>query len=329
MTQHLRAGLALALVLVACTAIAQQPQDLNPVVVTVNGEPVHAFDVSMILRSMTSMLPQGGQRPSQEQLAGAATQRAVDQLLLAQEARRQGLEPVPARVQQAVSQAEQQSGGREKLEATLARGGADYDDLENLLAQMDVVQVLVDQKIMPTVNVTDEAVKEFYDSNPDYFKRPAQVHARHILFTVEEGAGAEAEAAAKAKAEAALKRARAGEDFAELAKELSEGPSAPRGGDLGFFSQDQMVEPFGEVAFSLEPGQISDLVKTRFGYHIIKVEEKRPAGVVSLDEARPRIEQVLAQQQVAGELEKMVEGLRAKAEIVDQSGGTAPAPATP
>ena len=330
MTQILRAVAILALALSALPALAQEePAALNPAVVTVNGEEVTAFDVSMILRSMSSMLPQGQQRPTQEELADAATRRAVDQLLLAQEARRQGLEPDSERVAKALADAEQQSGGREQLEATLARGDADYEDLTKLLRQMDLVQRLVEQKIQPQIQVTSEDVESFYASNPELFNRPAQVHARHILFTVPEDADAEADAEAKAKAEAALGRARAGEDFAELAKELSEGPSGPRGGDLGFFTQDRMVQPFGEVAFSLEPGEISDLVKTRFGYHVIKVEETRPAGTVPLDEVRPRVQQALAQQQVAARLEGMVEELRDEAEIVDQAGGTVPPAATP
>ena len=86
------------------------------------------------------------------------------------------------------------------------------------------------------------------------------------------------DAAAKAKAEAAHQRAVAGEDFAELAKELSEGPSGPNGGDLGFFEKQRMAPAFADAAFALEPGEISPVIKTQFGYHVIKVEERRGAG---------------------------------------------------
>ena len=100
-----------------------------------------------------------------------------------------------------------------------------------------------------------------------------------------------------AKAAAARKRAADGEDFAALATEVSEGPSAPQGGDLGFFSRQQMVAPFADAAFALEVGQISEVVETRFGYHVIKVEEKRPASTMSLEEVRQPLEQMLRQNQ--------------------------------
>ena len=180
-------------------------------------------------------------------------------------------------------------------------------------------------------NLTDEEIASFYADNPEMFKNDAQVHARHIITAAGPDADADTVAKARAKAETARKRALAGEDFAELARELSEGPSAPKGGDLGFFSRDQMVPAFADAAFALEPGQISDVVRSGFGFHVIKVEEKRPAGTLPLDEVSDHLRSLLEQQQTGEEVGKMVEALADTATITplappgsEAAGGAAP-----
>jgi peptidyl-prolyl cis-trans isomerase D len=125
------------------------------------------------------------------------------------------------------------------------------------------------------------------------FEQPKQVKARHILFRVDEEAPKEKEEEARKKAETVLEKARKGDDFAELAKEYSEGPSGSRGGDLGYFAEGKMVKPFEEAAFALKNGEISDLVQTKFGLHIIKVEDVKEAGTQPLDEVRDQIKESL------------------------------------
>lgn len=144
------------------------------------------------------------------------------------------------------------------------------------------------------VAVTDEEIAEYYDSHPDEFNEPKTVQARHILFSLEEGAEPELVEEKRKKAEEIAAQAREeGADFAELAKTHSEGPSAERGGDLGTFTQERMVAPFAEAAFSMAPGEISDPVRTRFGWHIIKVEAVNEATTTPLEEARDTIVETL------------------------------------
>jgi peptidyl-prolyl cis-trans isomerase C len=183
-----------------------------------------------------------------------------------------------------------------------------------------LVQSLVERAIRPGVEITDQEVAEFYSGNPQMFQRPEQVRARHILIVVEPGADEAAKAAARERAEAARKRAEGGEDFAALATELSEGPSAPNGGDLGFFSADRMVKPFAEAAFALEPGAISQVVETQYGYHVIKVEERRPASTQSLDEVREPLRNALVEREIGDGLTSLVEKLRSEATIVPSPG---------
>ncbi len=130
--------------------------------------------------------------------------------------------------------------------------------------------------------VTDAAMKKVYDEAAKAQKPETEIHARHILV------------ATKEEAEAALKRIKAGEDFAKVAKELSKDPGA-EGGDLGWFTKERMVPEFAEAAFKLEAGQVSDPVKTQFGWHIIKVEAKRQTSFPPFDQVKDQVARYVVQ----------------------------------
>jgi peptidyl-prolyl cis-trans isomerase D len=147
--------------------------------------------------------------------------------------------------------------------------------------------------------VSDADIQSYYDAHKADYDVKEQVRARHILIAVPQGADAKTDAAAKAKAEGLLKQLRGGADFAALAKANSDDPgSKDSGGELGFFTRGRMVPEFEKAAFALQPGQISDLVKTSFGYHIIQVEEKQTAHTKPLSEVRSQIVPILQQQRI-------------------------------
>lgn len=147
-------------------------------------------------------------------------------------------------------------------------------------------------------------------------KQPERVRASHILIAVPADADAATRAHARTRAETVLKEARAGKDFAALAREHSQDPeSAGNGGDLGFLQRGQMVGPFNDATFSLQPGAVSDLVETPFGYHIIKVLEKQPARTVPLDELRPQVEQHLQNVIREKQIQAFIVGLKAKGTV--------------
>jgi peptidyl-prolyl cis-trans isomerase D len=146
------------------------------------------------------------------------------------------------------------------------------------------------------VRVTDEAVKDYYDKSITEFQVSSEVHARHILIRQEAGIGdsAEAKETARKKAEEILEKIKAGEDFSEFAKKYSQDTgSANRGGDLGYFGKGVMVRPFEEAAFSLAKGEVSDLVETTYGFHIIKVEDIKEARTLPLEEVAEKIKKRL------------------------------------
>jgi len=152
---------------------------------------------------------------------------------------------------------------------------------------------------------TDEAMKKVYDEAAKQIEGEQEVHARHILVETEDEAKA---------IEAELKK---GADFAELAKKKSKDPGAADGGDLGFFTKDQMVPEFSTVAFALEPGKISDPVKSQFGWHVIKVEEKRSRKAPDFDQVKAQIETYVTRKAQAEYVAKLRES--AKVERMDQA----------
>lgn len=150
---------------------------------------------------------------------------------------------------------------------------------------------------MDKVTVTDEEIKDYYEMNPDEFKEPKTVEARHILFKLGPDSTPEEIEAQKQKAEEVLALAKKeGADFGELAKEYSEGPSKDKGGDLGAFTKERMVKPFADKAFSMKAGEISEPVKTQFGWHIIKVEKVNEASEKTLEEASEQIRKTLSEE---------------------------------
>ena len=152
----------------------------------------------------------------------------------------------------------------------------------------------ISYKVDKMINITDRDIQEYYKAHKDEYTVPEKVRARHILIRVPKDAPDAQKEEARKRAEELLQRLRAGENFEKLAKEYSEDPGTKdRGGDLGYFSRGRMVKPFEDTAFSLEPGQISDVVETRYGFHIIKVEDKKPAEVLPLERVRERIRKKL------------------------------------
>jgi peptidyl-prolyl cis-trans isomerase D len=138
--------------------------------------------------------------------------------------------------------------------------------------------------------VPDEALADYYEAHKEEFRREAQVRARHILRKLTAEAGPDDEVQARAVLESVQQRLATSEDFAELAREFSEDPaSAEQGGDLGFFKHGEMVKPFEDAAFGLQPGEVSDIVRTDFGYHLIKVEEVQTAGYRTLEDIQPEL----------------------------------------
>jgi len=184
----------------------------------------------------------------------------------------------------------------------------DNEDRFMVPAQVSIRYLSFTSKDLATYQqVSDEEIQAYYDAHKADMVQEEQVKARHILVRVNASDSDKVKEEAKAKIENVLKRAQKGDDFAELAKKFSEGPSAPNGGDLGWFGRGAMVPEFETAAFATPKGQVSGLVRTQFGWHIIKIEDKKEAETKSLADAKDEIRQTLAEEKASMKVTEMLD----------------------
>ncbi len=197
------------------------------------------------------------------------------------------------------------------------------DTIKKILQQ----QHWLEGQIADKTDVTDDEAKKFYEANVAEFQQPDTVKASHILFLVNKDDSPEVVNKKLEAAKAAEARAKKGEDFTTLAKELSEEPGAKEsGGDLGFFPKDRMVPEFAEVAFAQKVGDISDPVRTQFGWHIIRVTDKKAAGTLPYDEVKAQLIAYLKSKKQEAAAQALLKSLRSSAQIESTLPPPAPAP---
>lgn len=265
------------------------------------------------LRGQESQLPE-------EQLHLLRTkmlEKMIERELLFTAAEKASQLPTDAEVEETVAGIKSQLGSEEAFDQALAGENVSKEEFLAQLKKDLAVNNYLKKGVFASLEVSDTEAEAFFKANPDKFSRPAEVNARHILLKVEKDALPEVVAEKEAKAKELLEKARVpGADFAALARENSECPSAPKGGDLGFFAEGQMVEPFSKAAFALEKGQVSDIVRTDFGFHIIKLEDKREAGNMNFDEVKEQIKSYLVRDKQQEVLAKEIEKLKADAKVI-------------
>ena len=292
------------------------PAQLPDVLARVNGQDVTRQEFQEHVETLEARA--GGPVPADQR--DQVYRRVLDQLvgykLLQQEAKTRQIAVADAEVDERIGEIKKQFPSEDVFMQMLIERKMTLEKMKSEARDDMAIGKMIEAEIATKAAVKPEQVQEFYDKNPDRFKQPERVRASHILVSVPQNGDAAAKAQARTKAEQVLKDVKAGRDFAALAKEHSQDPgSAQNGGDLGFFQQGQMVGPFNDVAFSLKPGDISDLVETQFGFHIIKVAEKQPARTVPLDEVRPRVEEFLEGQNRDEQTEAFVQALRSKGKV--------------
>ena len=172
-----------------------------------------------------------------------------------------------------------------------------------ILTDEHLAKSYIQKRMLPQIKVTDKDVEAYYKEHAKEFEKPETVKARHILIGFKEGIKDEEKKELKKKAEKVHDKAKGGDDFAKLAAEYSDDPgSKTKGGDLGFFARGTMVHEFENAAFALKPGELSSIVETPYGYHIIKVDEKKAAETPAYDSIK---EQVQAKATQAAEQKKV------------------------
>ncbi|MBN1972378.1 MAG: peptidylprolyl isomerase [Sedimentisphaerales bacterium] len=211
-------------------------------------------------------------------------------------------------------QLSEQSLSMADFKETLEKNNISYNELLEEVKKERIYQKFMDQQMEGKVNVSEEDAKKYYDENIKAFDRPEQVRASHILVAASRDEPNDVRQKARAKIEDMLRQVKEGADFAELAK-ANPDATASTGGDLDYFSKGRMVEEFEKPAFELSVGQVSDVVETEYGYHIIKVTDHKEAGVIPFDEVKEDLTKALSNREKSEFTSKYIESLIKEAAI--------------
>jgi peptidyl-prolyl cis-trans isomerase C len=286
---------------------------LKGAVARVNGIDIDAGE----LRRAEKVLLRGQTVPADKQ--ADLDKQAVDQLisaeLLYQAAAKLEIKDLDKQLDAKLAQGKARFKDEQEFKKAIKDLDMDEKDLREYTRRDLLISNFIETKFVSKTVVTEAEARAFYDKNPDKFKQDETVKASHILIGVDAKASADDRKKAREKADKLHKELAGGADFATLAKGNSTCPSSQQGGDLGFFGKGQMVPAFEKAAFALKPGEISAVVETQFGYHIIKVAEKKPASTIAFKDVKTKIEEYLKGQKVNEAIQKYLTDARKSAKI--------------
>lgn len=287
-------------------------------VAVVNGSAIKYAEYKQELDSTYRQFHETGQLVDgtmYEQLKGEILESLINLRLLYQHSQTKGIQANDSEVESYYQARVAKYPSKSDYRKSIKEAGLTDSDIKMRIRRTLGAQKFVEAYIAPKVTVSEAEVQAYYEANPNEFEHNVLVHAAHILIKVSPLAEDETKRKAKEKLLEIRAKVLAGADFAEMAKKYSEGPSKANGGDLGYFGYAQMAPTFETAAFSLRPGEISQVVSTQFGYHLIKVYDRKPAGKESLEEAAPILKSRFKKERIDKLLRQVVDQLRAEATI--------------
>ena len=286
-------------------------------VARVNGQTITRRDFDLMVQVLFRQRGRG-QRGHEDLKATrqAALDTLIDNELLSQKARAAGVTVSDQEVKDETEKLRKALGGPEETQRFLDDNGLAESDLVTQVRRTLLVGHFVDKEVAPGIAVDEPAARAWYDAHPETMQRPAAVHIRQIVVQVPQGASPAVRSRAREKVEELLKALRSGEDFATLARQHSDGAEAARGGDSGFVWSGGGALPQVEIAaLALQPGETSDVIETRRGFHIIQAIERRPAGTIPFEEAKDGIVARLKREEKDARVKAYVAKERAAAKI--------------
>lgn len=287
-------------------------EKIPDVVAKVNGKEIKADEYKEEITKITS---RGAKIPPERmaRIKDNILKRIIEKELIDQEIAKQGITVTDEEIQAAFDEYKKRFRTEEQFENYLKHGKVTVEQIKERMRNKRALEKLIEKT--GDLAVTDAEAQEFYQKNERFYVEKEGIRASHILVKVDENAPEEKVAEAKKKIEEIQAELKKGLDFDEAAKKYSEGPSSPKGGDLGFFGRGQMVKQFEDAAFALEAGQVSEPIRTRFGFHIIKVHEKRTERKKPFDEVKDQIMESLRNKKFFKERRELIKRLNDEAKI--------------
>ena len=300
----------------APVAAKPMPAQIPPVVARVNGETIQKWEFDDAVRRIEARAGSAMPVEKRDELLRGVLDQLVAYHLIAQESRARKMGASDADVDARVAQIKGSFPNEDAFQKGIAAQGLTIEQVRTQARMSLEVAKFLETEVAAKVAVTDAEVDAFYKQNLDRFKQADSVHARHILIGVPQNATADVKKQARAAAQAVVGQLKRGAPFEDVAKKMSSDTgSAQNGGDLGFFPKGQMTPAFEKAAFALKPGETSGIVETPFGFHIIRVLERRDARTAPFEEVSGQIKEFLTRGQREKKLEAFVTQIKTKAKI--------------
>lgn len=311
--------IVMTLLIAGFTHAAEQK---DVVIALVNGERILMSELNREMRDALEsnpVLKSSENLTTLNEMRHEALDYLIDQELMVQEGIKLGFSPKDSEVQAEFTKIKQRYASEALFQQALKQQELTEEKVREIIRRGLIVRRVLAEKIKPTAKpVTDKDIDNFYAVNKTDLVEPEKVRVRHILIKFPPDANNKDKATVKKRTQAVLDEVKSGANFAELAKKYSHCSSAQNGGDLGYITSvpgSNLVKPFIDAAFSLKPGQISGLVETDYGYHIIMVEDKKPERQLELKEVVETIKEVLTEEELSIATEKWLESVRKTASI--------------
>ena len=304
---------------VPAASVAATAAKSDEVVARVNGAEIKRKELDAAVQAFTFQMARRG-RPIPPGQGAVVERDILDELIGRELLREEGSKHIPAdidkKVQEQIDQVTTQVGGEEQFKKTLADTGITSDEYAKRVRDNVIIRGAIESAVDKEVKIAPEEVRAFYDKNPDQFKQPETVRASHILIRCAAEATDEVKKEKRTQIDSVRALVKSGEKFADVARKFSEDPgSAKNGGDLGFFGRGQMVPEFDTAAFSLKTNEVSDVITTQYGYHVLLVTDHKPAQTIPFDQVKDDLGQYLKQRKGNDVTHDQVASLRKMAKV--------------
>lgn len=295
----------------------KKSQSIDKIAV-VNGEPIYKAEFDGEVLMVQKNLLGFGKPLTCNQISSVQTE-VLDSLvrreILYQESLKSGIKPDENAVDKEIKTVKQQFSNETEYKNELSRRNITEEIFRSWIERNSSIQQYIERQFTGKIAVADNDILTYYEGRPDLFKQPLQVRVSHILIQTDPKGGEASKQEARRKAEQMLKSLKKGQDFAALAREQSDGPTRTNGGDLGYIKMGQLEKKLESAAFSLNPGEMSEVIETSYGFHLFKLIDKKPETVLAYDKVKEQIRQYLLQEKAKQEADLQARKLREKADV--------------